>query len=132
MKEYGAITFKSRKLRTYLAPYIRAWRKSKIGLCVFVVMYLWTVISYPFRDTYRPVPIDVLPNAEREELLCRSTARAYESSEKEEEESRGKDTFKDSLVIGAVTNSAVVGTILGGDIEGAVVGDFLNGGDLDD
>lgn len=34
----------------------------------------------------------------------------------------------DSMIIGAVTNSALLGGLIGGDIVGGIVGDMLNGG----
>ncbi len=50
----------------------------------------------------------------------------------EEEKRRKKKTQRqDSLVIAAITGSAMLGMALGGDPVGAIVGDMLNGS-LDD
>lgn len=39
------------------------------------------------------------------------------------------DSFMNSFVIGAVTNSTVAGFVLGGDLLGAALGDFMNDDD---
>lgn len=39
-------------------------------------------------------------------------------------------SFGTSMMIGAVTDSALLGGLIGGDIVGGIVGDLLNGGDL--
>lgn len=42
------------------------------------------------------------------------------------------DTFLESAVIGAATDSALLGGLLGGDMLGGIVGDLFNGGSLFD
>lgn len=36
------------------------------------------------------------------------------------------EAFENSIIIGALTDSAIAGAILGGDIIGGIVGDLLN------
>ena len=50
--------------------------------------------------------------------------------EKEEKPKKEIDnSFEESLIIGAVTNSTIIGGLLGGNLLGAMIGDKLNGDD---
>ena len=59
---------------------------------------------------------------------CTSSDRRALERKIEESDS----SFSDSMLWGAITDSALLGGLIGGDFGGAIVGDFMNGFDLFD